>query len=86
MLTFYNSVTSNDTSSGKKLPCRSCERDNGTDYICPVPIAEQQQSGIGHILCGFCSEYLPARGKGGTEPDINQCCKYNDNLSNTNVL
>lgn len=58
-----------------KKPCRSCRTVNGTGHICDVPITETQQTGFGHIFCGFCSEYFPARGPGGNEPALNQCCK-----------
>jgi len=68
--TFFDS--NND--SNVKTPCRSCSPSNGTNYTCSLPITDSQQSGFGHIFCGFCSEYLPARGFGGNEPSINQCC------------
>ncbi|CAO3619666.1 unnamed protein product [Mucor hiemalis] len=64
------------TSRGRKKPCRSCIRGNGTRYTCDYPITEEAQSGVGHLLCGFCSEYMPARGQRGTEPDLNQCCSF----------
>ncbi|KAG2198981.1 hypothetical protein INT47_013165 [Mucor saturninus] len=59
-----------------KKPCRSCRPINGTGYICDVPITDTLQNGFGHIFCGYCSEYLPARGPGGNEPALNQCCSF----------
>jgi hypothetical protein len=41
-----------------------------------MPITDEQQDGFGHILCVYCLEYLPARGLGGNEPALNQCCSF----------
>ncbi|GAA5817919.1 hypothetical protein MFLAVUS_011498 [Mucor flavus] len=68
-------ITSAANDSNIKTPCRSCQTFNGTNYTCRIPISESQQSSSGHIFCGFCSEYLPARGSKGNEPAINQCCQ-----------
>ncbi|KAI8378759.1 hypothetical protein EDC96DRAFT_172759 [Choanephora cucurbitarum] len=68
------SFTSVDDNS--KRPCRSCIPGNDTGYRCPIPITDEQQDGFGHILCGYCSEYMPARGFGGNEPALNQCCSF----------
>ena len=67
---FFNS------DDNSKRPCRSCIPGNGTGYRCPIPITDEQQDGFGHILCGYCSEYMPARGLGGNEPALNQCCSF----------
>ncbi|KAI9364172.1 hypothetical protein BD770DRAFT_439854 [Pilaira anomala] len=69
-------ISSSSHYNNTKNPCRSCQPSNGTNFTCPIPITESQQSGFGHIFCGFCSEYLPARGFGGNEPSINQCCSF----------
>ena len=58
-----------------KRPCRSCNRNNNTTYTCSIPINEENQSGDGHILCGYCVQYFPVRGRNGTEPGLNQCCR-----------
>ncbi|CAO3656706.1 unnamed protein product [Mucor fragilis] len=59
-----------------KKPCRSCNSLNSTNYACPIPITDENQDGFGHLLCGYCSEFMPARGFGGNEPAINQCCSF----------
>ncbi|KAL9539546.1 hypothetical protein MBANPS3_010200, partial [Mucor bainieri] len=59
-----------------KKPCRSCSSSNCTNYTCPMPITDENQDGFGHLLCGYCSEFMPARGFGGNEPAINQCCSF----------
>lgn len=59
-----------------KKPCRSCSSLNSTNYACPMPITDENQDGFGHLLCGYCSEFMPARGFGGNEPAINQCCSF----------
>lgn len=59
-----------------KKPCRSCIYGNNTSYSCPMPITDDHQDGFGHLLCGYCLEFMPARGFGGNEPAINQCCSF----------
>ncbi|KAI8081828.1 uncharacterized protein B0P05DRAFT_63155 [Gilbertella persicaria] len=60
----------------RKAPCLSCTQGNQTGYTCPIPISDSQQDGFGHILCGFCLKYMPARGFGNNEPALNQCCSF----------
>ncbi|KAI8353334.1 hypothetical protein BD560DRAFT_438496 [Blakeslea trispora] len=67
------SISDDDNS---KRPCRSCISGNRTGYTCSIPITEEQQDGFGHILCGYCYEYMPARGLDGNEPALNQCCSF----------
>ncbi|KAF1801561.1 hypothetical protein FB192DRAFT_1373444 [Mucor lusitanicus] len=69
----YQSVINFGTT---KRPCRSCSSLNCTNYTCPIPITDENQDGFGHLLCGYCSEFMPARGFGGNEPAINQCCSF----------
>ncbi|KAL7309654.1 hypothetical protein PS15m_010511 [Mucor circinelloides] len=69
----YQSVTNFGMT---KKPCRSCSSLNSTDYTCLMPITDENQDGFGHLLCGYCSEFMPARGFGGNEPAINQCCSF----------
>ncbi|GAN02471.1 hypothetical protein MAM1_0022d01915 [Mucor ambiguus] len=60
-----------------KKPCRSCSSlNNCTSYVCPLPITNENQNGFGHLLCGYCLEYMPARGFEGNEPAIDQCCSF----------
>ncbi|KAI9481719.1 MAG: hypothetical protein EXX96DRAFT_538882 [Benjaminiella poitrasii] len=63
--------------SNTKKACRSCLQNNNiTGFTCPIPITDEQQDGFGHILCGYCGEYMPARGFGGNEPALDQCCNF----------
>ncbi|KAI8636376.1 hypothetical protein BD408DRAFT_426254 [Parasitella parasitica] len=69
----YQSVSNFEMS---KKPCRSCIYGNNTGYSCLMPITNIQQDGFGHLLCGYCLEFMPARGFGGNEPAFNQCCSF----------
>ncbi|CEP15747.1 hypothetical protein [Parasitella parasitica] len=69
----YQSVSNFETS---KKPCRSCIYGNSTGYSCPMPITDILQDGFGHLLCGYCLEFMPARGFGGNEPAFDQCCSF----------
>lgn len=42
----------------------------------PIQGNDTNEEIYGHILCDFCSEYMPARGKDGTEPALDQCCSF----------
>ncbi|KAI7899219.1 uncharacterized protein BX663DRAFT_521833 [Cokeromyces recurvatus] len=59
-----------------KKTCRSCIQGNENGFTCPIPITDDEQDGFGHILCGYCGEYMPARGLNENEPALNQCCNF----------